>query len=80
MQLSRRGRATLLVIVSLLVLAGAASLLARAGRTTLGSSSPEPALVLFLGDSITGSPGCWRSAVWTTVTDAGFEVDMVGPL
>lgn len=37
-----------------------------------------PTRVLFLGDSITGSPGCWRAAVWTAVTDAGYDVDMVG--
>src|SRR5690606_12995414 len=37
-----------------------------------------PTRVLFLGDSITGSPGCWRAKVWAGLTDAGHEVDMVG--
>jgi lysophospholipase L1-like esterase len=33
---------------------------------------------MFVGDSITGSPGCWRPAVWTALTDAGYVVNMVG--
>lgn len=38
----------------------------------------DPTRLLFLGDSITGSPGCWRAQVWTALTDAGHDVDMVG--
>ncbi|PKQ26981.1 MAG: hypothetical protein CVT64_00585 [Actinobacteria bacterium HGW-Actinobacteria-4] len=36
--------------------------------------------VMFLGDSITGSPGCWRSLVWRDLTDAGLDLGMVGTL
>ncbi|CAE6413899.1 unnamed protein product [Rhizoctonia solani] len=37
--------------------------------------------VMFLGDSITGSPGCWRALLWTHLTNAGkTNVDMVGTL
>ena len=42
------------------------------------ASSGKATRVLFVGDSITGSPGCWRASVWTSVTDAGHDVDMVG--
>lgn len=34
-----------------------------------------------LGDSITGSPGCWRSLLWNQLQDAGYtDVDFVGTL
>ncbi|KAJ1306524.1 hypothetical protein OPQ81_007525 [Rhizoctonia solani] len=37
--------------------------------------------VMFLGDSITGSPGCWRALLWTQLTNAGkTNIDMVGTL
>ncbi|KAF8705283.1 GDSL-like Lipase/Acylhydrolase family, partial [Rhizoctonia solani] len=37
--------------------------------------------VMFLGDSITGSPGCWRALLWTQLVNAGkTNVDMVGTL
>lgn len=34
---------------------------------------------MFLGDSITGGPGCWRAEVWRDLSDDGYDVDMVGP-
>nr|WP_285689349.1 SGNH/GDSL hydrolase family protein [Actinoplanes sp. NBRC 103695] len=33
-----------------------------------------------LGDSITGSPGCWRASLHNNLVAAGHEVDMVGTL
>ncbi|KAG9087690.1 hypothetical protein FS749_002746 [Ceratobasidium sp. UAMH 11750] len=37
--------------------------------------------VMFLGDSITGSPGCWRALVWNQLQSAGkTNVDFVGTL
>lgn len=39
---------------------------------------PHATKVMFLGDSITGSPGCWRADVWVALTDAGHAIDMVG--
>lgn len=37
--------------------------------------------VMPLGDSITGSPGCWRALLWNRLQEAGHtEVDMVGTL
>lgn len=34
-----------------------------------------------LGDSITGSPGCWRALLWNRLLDNGFtDIDFVGTL
>ena len=34
--------------------------------------------ILVIGDSITGNPGCWRAYMWRDLTDAGYEINMVG--
>lgn len=35
--------------------------------------------IMALGDSITGSPGCWRALLWSKLQAAGFtSIDMVG--
>jgi lysophospholipase L1-like esterase len=40
-----------------------------------------PVRVMALGDSITGSPGCWRQVLWNRLQDTGYtNVDMVGTL
>ncbi|MEV4054825.1 cellulase family glycosylhydrolase [Amycolatopsis sp. NPDC049688] len=40
-----------------------------------------PARVMALGDSITGSPGCWRALLWKHLQDTGHtDVDFVGTL
>ncbi|WP_169986445.1 cellulose binding domain-containing protein [Microbispora sp. H10836] len=37
--------------------------------------------IMPLGDSITGSPGCWRALLWNKLQNGGFtNVDMVGTL
>lgn len=36
--------------------------------------------IMPLGDSITGSPGCWRALLWKDLVDAGHDVDFVGTL
>ncbi|MDE3720440.1 cellulose binding domain-containing protein [Nocardiopsis sp. N85] len=36
--------------------------------------------IMALGDSITGSPGCWRALLWRDLVDAGRKVDFVGTL
>jgi hypothetical protein len=39
----------------------------------------EPVKIMPLGDSITGSPGCWRALLWKDLTDNGFtDIDFVG--
>uniref|UniRef100_UPI00200D1E91 SGNH/GDSL hydrolase family protein n=1 Tax=Sphaerisporangium perillae TaxID=2935860 RepID=UPI00200D1E91 len=36
--------------------------------------------VMPLGDSITGSPGCWRALLYNRLVQGGYSVDMVGTL
>jgi hypothetical protein len=49
--------------------------------TTPSDDPPgEPVSIMPLGDSITGSPGCWRGNLWDLIDKAGYEVDFVGSL
>lgn len=44
-----------------------------------GSSSSGSIIhIMPLGDSITGSPGCWRSMLWNDLQDNDIDVDFVG--
>ncbi|MFD7699577.1 GDSL-type esterase/lipase family protein [Streptomyces caelestis] len=44
-------------------------------------AAADPVRVMPLGDSITGSPGCWRALLWNRLLDAGHtDVDFVGTL
>ena len=47
-----------------------------------GPGTPANAVrIMPLGDSITGSPGCWRALLWQDLTDAGYtNIDFVGTL
>ncbi|WP_328416657.1 GDSL-type esterase/lipase family protein [Streptomyces violaceus] len=41
----------------------------------------DPVRVMPLGDSITGSPGCWRAVLWNRLVNSGYtEIDFVGTL
>lgn len=74
------------------VMAGSALALALVLTPPAGaaaSPSPAPAdgetaaaaRIMPLGDSITGSPGCWRSVLWNRLQDTGYTaVDFVGTL
>ncbi|ASO20109.1 lysophospholipase L1-like esterase [Actinoalloteichus hoggarensis] len=51
--------------------------------TTAGSAVAiqDPVRIMPLGDSITGSPGCWRAMLWNDLQDAGHtDIDFVGTL
>ncbi|MEE6259852.1 cellulose binding domain-containing protein [Plantactinospora sonchi] len=44
-------------------------------------AAPAPVRVMPLGDSITGSPGCWRSILWNRLQNTGYtNIDFVGTL
>jgi Cellulose binding domain len=46
-----------------------------------GPASAAPVRIMPLGDSITGSPGCWRALLWERLQANGFtNIDMVGTL
>ncbi|MFJ3442353.1 GDSL-type esterase/lipase family protein [Streptomyces sp. NPDC086081] len=41
----------------------------------------DPVRVMPLGDSITGSPGCWRAVLWNRLISSGYtDIDFVGTL
>ncbi|HLL68143.1 MAG TPA: ricin-type beta-trefoil lectin domain protein [Micromonosporaceae bacterium] len=44
------------------------------------ASAAEPVRIMALGDSITGSPGCWRALLWQRLVNSGHTVDFVGTL
>ncbi len=45
------------------------------------ASAAAPVRVMPLGDSITGSPGCWRATLWNRLQSSGLtDVDFVGTL
>ncbi|MGW4106110.1 GDSL-type esterase/lipase family protein [Streptomyces sp. NPDC004976] len=44
-------------------------------------AAKAPVRIMPLGDSITGSPGCWRAVLWNRLTDTGHtDIDFVGTL
>lgn len=54
-----------------------------AGFIVLGGQVPvvhaAATKIMPLGDSITGSPGCWRALLWTRLQNAGYtNIDFVG--
>lgn len=60
-------------------------LLLALGVTLAPAASAAPAAapvrIMPLGDSITGSPGCWRSVLWNRLRSAGHSnIDFVGTL
>ncbi|WP_108723796.1 SGNH/GDSL hydrolase family protein [Cellulomonas timonensis] len=68
-----------LAALIVLLLAGVAAIgvIAAAPR----SEAATPVRVMALGDSITGSPGCWRALLWQKLQQNGHtNVDMVGTL
>lgn len=60
-------------------------LLLALGVTLAPAAAAAPAVsplrIMPLGDSITGSPGCWRAALWNRLRSAGHSnIDFVGTL
>ncbi|MEU6859248.1 cellulose binding domain-containing protein [Glycomyces sp. NPDC046736] len=50
--------------------------------TTAEPTEPpgETVSIMPLGDSITGSPGCWRGNLWDLLVEAGHDISFVGSL
>lgn len=45
------------------------------------AAAAAPVRIMPLGDSITGSPGCWRALLWNKLQAAGYtDIDFVGTL
>lgn len=50
-------------------------------RPALSAEAAAPTRIMPLGDSITGSPGCWRALLWNRLQNAGYtNIDFVGTL
>ncbi|WP_213455909.1 GDSL-type esterase/lipase family protein [Rhizomonospora bruguierae] len=74
-----RARVTALLATALLTAVVAAGSLLVAHPAV--SAAPAPTRIMPLGDSITGSPGCWRALLWNRLQSAGYtNVDFVGTL
>ncbi|PJE95323.1 cellulose-binding protein [Streptomyces carminius] len=78
-------RAALTALATGLALLGAGPSAAGAApgapERTQVSSAAAPVRIMPLGDSITGSPGCWRSVLWNRLQEAGYTgIDFVGTL
>ena len=64
--------------IALVLLAAAAAIVAI--RPSV-SRAAAPVRIMPLGDSITGSPGCWRALLWNRLQNTGFtDIDFVGTL
>ncbi|MEV0459342.1 cellulose binding domain-containing protein [Catellatospora methionotrophica] len=69
-------RAALMALLGTLVAATAVVVAA-----PTGSAAAVPTRIMALGDSITGSPGCWRATLWNRLQSTGYtDIDMVGTL
>jgi len=65
------------LVFALLAVVAAGVLIAAPGAT----APADPVRIMPLGDSITGSPGCWRALLWNRLQSAGYTgADFVGTL
>ena len=74
---------TTLAAMAAVVCLGAALTVAAPALTTppAAAAAAEPVRIMPLGDSITGSPGCWRAILWNRLQAAGYtNIDFVGTL
>jgi lysophospholipase L1-like esterase len=61
--------------------AAVAALLMVLGLLVARPAEAAAVRIMPLGDSITGSPGCWRALLWNKLQNGGFtNIDMVGTL
>jgi lysophospholipase L1-like esterase len=75
----RAALAALVAATALLLAPAAAPAPAADGRAPTEASAPVR--IMPLGDSITGSPGCWRALLFNHLRDTGYrDIDFVGTL
>jgi len=68
-------------LAALLVALVPVLLLAARPAPTATAAAAVPVRIMPLGDSITGSPGCWRALLWNKLQSTGFtNIDFVGTL
>lgn len=77
--MSRYARLAILSLVAILVAEMYPLVLPGLGLSAnLAQPSSEAKRIMPLGDSITGTTGCWREILWNQLTDEGHDVDFVG--
>jgi lysophospholipase L1-like esterase len=64
-------RARFLVVCMLIALSGVA-VIGFVSHPQNAHAITLPVKIMPLGDSITGSPGCWRAVLWTNLVNAGY--------
>src|SRR4051794_29280857 len=70
-----------MAVVAALVAAFAMTAAMMAAPPAVSAQAPAPVRIMPLGDSITGSPGCWRALLWNRLQSSGYtNIDMVGTL
>lgn len=75
-----RKRSAIQAFLAALVLA-LGYLVVQAAVSAPAASAATPVKIMPLGDSITGSPGCWRALLWNKLINAGYtNIDFVGTL
>lgn len=68
-------------LTALLALAFGLAVAQPATAHPAGTRAAGAVRIMPLGDSITGSPGCWRALLWNQLQDAGYTAtDFVGTL
>ncbi|MDX2933761.1 GDSL-type esterase/lipase family protein [Streptomyces ipomoeae] len=71
----------LLGLLAALLMPGAVALAPPAAAAPKADTAAAPVRIMPLGDSITGSPGCWRAVLWNRLRSAGYtDIDFVGTL
>jgi lysophospholipase L1-like esterase len=66
-----------ILLITLLLFLGAA--LAPPTAAAADTPAAVPTRIMPLGDSITGSPGCWRALLWNRLQSTGYtNIDFVG--
>ncbi|WP_236670858.1 SGNH/GDSL hydrolase family protein [Streptomyces sp. 7-21] len=76
-----RARRTLLALLAIVSALSVAMVARPAQAGAQQQPAQEPVRIMPLGDSITGSPGCWRALLWQDLVAAGHTaIDFVGTL
>lgn len=77
----RRTRPSPLLRILLTTLLLALGLALVPSATAAPAATAAPVRIMPLGDSITGSPGCWRALLWNRLQSTGYRnIDFVGTL
>jgi lysophospholipase L1-like esterase len=74
-------RPLLTAVLTATVVALGTLIVANPALPAASAPAPAPVRIMPLGDSITGSPGCWRSILWNRLQSTGYtNIDFVGTL